>query len=779
MPNGQQRIVLREVSRLFRAPKSITASDQSLLERFVISRDEEAFAALVRRHGPMVLSICRRWLRNSHDVEDAFQAVFLILVHKAQSIRNRELLTSWLYGMAYRVAHRARKVAQRRAQHQNAGAENVAVNLPSTAELTELRALLDREINALPSRHRLPIILCYVEGLTLDEAAQRLRLTPGAIRGRLARARERLRERLTRRGTVLPIGVVLALLARDLRASALPSHLVEATTTVALTINANSILLATPATNLAKEVSAAMMLAHVRSLVLLGPIIGLTMILVATQSDPMPASVHEIPQHAAQVLRNQPKPPVLAERVAEKPPQRIFHFQVLATNNRPLAGVHVFFAHRGKGYSGLTDREGYFPVLLPARGMDAEQFSASVWYEGYSARWVDFHDGGPWGNISGYTVYLQEGRPASGLVYDDEGKAVTGVKVAVAIEPGNTQPNTRLAAATGMREQELRVWLKEHRRPRATLETVTTDLQGRWRSWSLPAERTDQTDFCIHMTHPDFATEVVGSSQSAYTAKNLCDEASLVIMSKGVMVAGKVTDSHDVPVGKAKVSLCWNTKGVFERDIAETDVQGRYVFPHARLGAQKLVVQSAGFAPEMRAFTATRSFSTERKGTAITTEKLKMSVQPDRPDPLEPNSFELQLKPGRAIKGQVIDQQGHAVANVPVFVESWRGLLALDWQTQTNANGQFCWEHAPEDAVILGAGGKDLENYVRIEIIPEQNDVRIELQTTATRGQGYKIRRNNLFGPSSIPGIPDIWGGRPSTELPASNLPSHLLFRSQ
>jgi RNA polymerase sigma factor (sigma-70 family) len=172
-------------------------SDRQLLERFVRSRDEGAFERLVRRHGPMVLGVCRRVLGRAEDAEDAFQATFLVLMRKAGVIAHPELLGNWLFGVASRIARKARAQIFRRRR-----VEQEAVPLAPAQELCdecrrETRAQLVRELARLPLRYREPLALCYLQGLTNKEAARRLGWPTGSISYRLARGRKLLRARLS------------------------------------------------------------------------------------------------------------------------------------------------------------------------------------------------------------------------------------------------------------------------------------------------------------------------------------------------------------------------------------------------------------------------------------------------------------------------------------------------------------------------------------------------------------------------------------------------------
>ena len=183
--------------------KNTGPSDGHLLERYLARRDETAFAAIVRRHGPMVLGVCRRVLKNAHDAEDAFQATFLVLVTKAASVRPRELVGHWLYGVAYRTALKAKALAARRSAKERTMAPQQTHHDEPPADWLPL---LDEELNALPEKYRLPLVLCDLDGKTRKQAARQLGWPDGTLSTRLTRGRVLLAERLTRRGVALAGG---------------------------------------------------------------------------------------------------------------------------------------------------------------------------------------------------------------------------------------------------------------------------------------------------------------------------------------------------------------------------------------------------------------------------------------------------------------------------------------------------------------------------------------------------------------------------------------------
>lgn len=197
------------------------SADADLLSRFVEQRDEAAFEVLVRRHGPMVWSVCRRFLFQAEDAEDAFQATFLVLVRKASAIQRGCLLSNWLYGVAYRVAVRARAGAARHRAQETSGLE-IQVPAKLSDSPLEWQPALHEEVFRLPEKYRQPIVLCYLEGRTNEQAARDLGWPIGTVKGRLGRAREMLRSRLNRRGLALSTGGLAAVLSGNSAAAAPP-----------------------------------------------------------------------------------------------------------------------------------------------------------------------------------------------------------------------------------------------------------------------------------------------------------------------------------------------------------------------------------------------------------------------------------------------------------------------------------------------------------------------------------------------------------------------------
>jgi RNA polymerase sigma factor (sigma-70 family) len=206
-------------------------SDGQLVQRFLTARDgadQAAFTALVERHGPMVLAVCRQVLRDAHDAQDAFQATFLVLARRAGSVRKADSVASWLHGVALRIAVRAKVEAARRRAHERRSAAMKATWTADDPGPPESWSALHEEIDRLPGRYREPVVLCYLEGLSTDEAVLRIGCPKGTVLSRLSRARERLRERLARRG-LAPCSTLLAADRTPIAPPAPPTPLRDAT----------------------------------------------------------------------------------------------------------------------------------------------------------------------------------------------------------------------------------------------------------------------------------------------------------------------------------------------------------------------------------------------------------------------------------------------------------------------------------------------------------------------------------------------------------------------
>lgn len=234
--------------RLIAAPARDESSDSSLLKRYISRHDESAFSSLLERHGPLVLRVCRQVLHRPEDADDAFQATFMVLARQAGSIRQGQSLPGWLYKVAYHIAVQVRSRSLNRQVHE----EQVAVMRQEQAtisnEAQDVWPILHDELNRLPTKYRTPMVLCYLDGLTNEEAAGQLKCPVGTVKTRLNRARDLLRNRLARRGVALTPAVLAGLmLTPSLASAAVPAALTQATLQAATLFGAGKAVLGTSA----------------------------------------------------------------------------------------------------------------------------------------------------------------------------------------------------------------------------------------------------------------------------------------------------------------------------------------------------------------------------------------------------------------------------------------------------------------------------------------------------------------------------------------------------
>jgi RNA polymerase sigma factor (sigma-70 family) len=315
-------------------------TDGQLLGRFIEQRDEAAVAALVRRHGPMIWGVCRRILRTHHDAEDAFQATFLVLVRKAGSVRKREMVGNWLYGVAHQTALKARETAAKRYARERQVVDMPEPTVKDAPDLSgELQAVLDQELSRLPDKYRVGIVLCDLEGKTRKEAARQLGLPEGTLAGRLTRGRAMLAKRLARHGLAVTGGTLSAWLSRTAASASVPTSVLSSTmkivTLVAAGKTAATGLVSAKVATLTEGVLKAMLISKLKTVVAVVLVLGL----IVTG-----ATVLSCRTSAAQG----DKPPIAEERV--KTPQK----------QEPEREKDVFTAW-GKEVGGLQAGLGFHP----------------------------------------------------------------------------------------------------------------------------------------------------------------------------------------------------------------------------------------------------------------------------------------------------------------------------------------------------------------------------------------------------------------------------------
>lgn len=232
--------LVTHLRRIILMAGDVDLTDGQLLTQFVSEHDEAAFEALVKRHGAMVFGVCRRVLGNTHDADDAFQATFLILVHKAALIQPCERVGNWLYGVAHRTALAARAASARRRSKEKQVIDMPEPAVTSPDDWSDLRTLLDQELSQLGDLYREAVVLCDLEGKTRQEAARQLGIPEGTLSGRLTTARRQLAKRLTRHGVTLSGGAIATILSQGAASACVPLPLVISTVKAATAVAAGS-----------------------------------------------------------------------------------------------------------------------------------------------------------------------------------------------------------------------------------------------------------------------------------------------------------------------------------------------------------------------------------------------------------------------------------------------------------------------------------------------------------------------------------------------------------
>jgi RNA polymerase sigma factor (sigma-70 family) len=460
MATAQLGTLLRHIQHLAVDRGAQQRTDRQLLDDFVARRDEAAFAALIARHGPMVLRVCRRALDHEQDSEDAFQATFLVLARHGGSIRQREALTDWLHGVAYRTAMKAKRTAARRRNHE---AQRRARTPEAVAGPTwsDVQAVLDEEIQRLPGPFRAAFVLCMLEGKSGPEAAAALGCKEGTVKSRLTRARQQLRRQLARRGIELSALLSALALAQGAGKAAVPAALARATLRFGLLVAAGS-----PAAGsipphlaaLAEGVTGAMSLTKAKiatALLALGLLAGagaLTHRALAAKQAPAPPAAEK---SAAPAAKEGGKPQPGDDKGAVTCGGR-----VLDPDGKPVAQAQVYFTRSGLPQppreGGVvppevrTDTEGrfHFPVARTdgrrAEGPSGFRATLTAVAPGHGPAWAVVTK--PEGLKDVTLRLVKDDVPIQGRVRDLEGKPIRGVTVRV----------LRLRAAEG---EDLTTWL--------------------------------------------------------------------------------------------------------------------------------------------------------------------------------------------------------------------------------------------------------------------------------------------------------------------------------
>jgi RNA polymerase sigma factor (sigma-70 family) len=678
MAGENQSTVLRGIERIFNQGSLTGLSGGQLLRQFAAG-DEGAFEILVSLHGPMVRGVCRRLLDDSRDVEDAFQATFLVLLRKAGGLRDPESLGPWLYGVAYRVAARIRARGARRSAEERKAARPQFVQPDRELERDELRSSIDAEILRLPEKYRRPVVLCYLEGRTHEEAARRLRCSTGSVRGRLDRARQKLKDRLTRRGLAPAAGLAALAAGGESASAAVPAPLVAATVATlarAATATAVSGAASASAFELADGVFRAMVVAKLKlaaSFLAAGAIIlavGAAWLMAlggsfARDGREVPAPVvsrGDGPVEGPQDLGDERAGPSIEIRTVDQ------------RTGKPLPGVELTVnADRKPSKRSTTDNVGRAAVAVPAPL--PRLLSVVARKDGFAPITLWFPSPIVEDEIpASYTLKMYPAETIGGVVQDEQGRPVAGVRVKPIVWTNSSEI------------RYLREDIEES-------GPVQTDAEGRWQCAGMPAG-IDRSRVSIAFTHPDYERADWPTGQALEDVRR----GKATVLPRGLELAGRVVDPAGRPIPGAGIVRGEERGG---RDVprAQTDADGRFRFAHIPAGETVLTVQATGFAPALE----------------------KVVVRPG----LSPVEF--RLAKGRTVHGRAVDAKGDPLAGATVNVDGWRGHRTLQWRMTTDNEGEFRWDDAPPDSFWFDAWH---EGYLRInwrEVPPAGGELTIAM----------------------------------------------------
>jgi RNA polymerase sigma factor (sigma-70 family) len=608
MATDQSHDVLHQVRRAALFPDGGTSTDAHLLECFVRRRDEAAFEALVRRHGPMVLGVCRRLLRNAQDAEDAFQATFLVLVRKAAALGHRELLGNWLYGVAYRTALDARAAAARRRARERQVSPMPEAEVNEGADVgRDLRGLLDRELNRLPDKYRVPVVLCDLQGRTRRDVADQLGVPVGTLSGRLTTAHRLLARRLGRYGLSLAGGALAAVLSEGAAPACVPAPLVAAT------VEAAAGAVSAPAAALAEGVVKALLLRKLKIVTAVvlaaAPVVGAAVL----AHQPITARA------TAEAAEDQPQPPQ-ADRVAGTP-------RVLQLGWR---GRRVVWSPDGKTLAVVTKNESLFGHKGSAINLwDVDRGAVRANLAESADRWLTFQQ----------VVFSADGKAIAATVTEGVARDVVKVWDAKTLALKQTlggdsdlacvalSPDGKWVAAGSPSKKTVELWNATTAAHERTLDT------GGVQPWSL-AFSPDGKTLAVGGQKDDHSGQVQLWGAHKWTRKNALKQDkyvnSVVFAPDGQAIAvstgGPAIQLCNVEKGEALASLKGNRHGqrsvAFSADgklVAAGGADGSIRLWDARTGELKQTLEghdaevySVAFSPDGKALASVSQDATLR-----------------------------------------------------------------------------------------------------------------------------------------------------------------------
>jgi RNA polymerase sigma factor (sigma-70 family) len=716
-----ERTLKRFLTRVRRdlAPNGTAVEvDRDLLRRFLNGQDEAAFEALVRRHDRLVRSAIAKVLSHPHDAEDAFQATFLVLVRRARSIAWRAGLGPWLYGVAHRVAVKARHAGRTRVRKEKGAPARPCDPGPPDLSLREACALLHAELDALPDRYRLPLLLCYLEGKTRDEAAAALGVSPGTLKGRLERGRRVLRDRLARRGVSLSVGLLAALAAGSAGAS--PPSAVSALVELARGPAPDHLLALT------REATMYAVLTKLTKtlVVLIGVVAAASAVLTtgaARSTDPAQDNEKALPPAA--------RPAAGAAKTPGKAVSFVVNVLVKTPGGKPAAGANVaVWANRKEQAAGKTDERGRLDLTVPTFFPRVMVVATAP---GFAPDWAPFSPvflgrqvvGGP------TTLTLGEAGPAlEGHVTDLQGRPAANLPVDVE-RVGRAKPG-RTFDEHIQKEPERPVLVDLDSIPAEAAGLpgrVTTDRDGRFRVTGVGKDRsvqiTTRGEATAHL-QVRVVTRAIDAKLERHTPLGLYGPKFTLRVGPSRPIVGTVRDAKtDEGVPGMKV-----TELTEELCETVTDRDGKFrLVGLKKEKSYQLGTGSLGAAPYLDA-----------------------NLRVDDTAGLGPISLDIKVHRGVVVTGRVTDSAGRPVA----------GYAFYDWAVDNPHLKDF---PGIEDAHFLLSpwGNLDRDGRYRLLVVPGRVTVGAcarpeEAFTRLDRGKLVAGRPVNRFPHDAIHAVADM-----------------------
>ncbi len=677
--------LLQQVHRLFKQGSVGNLTDGQLLDRLVTGCGEDseaAFEELMHRHGPMVLRLCRGMLGNPENAEDAFQATFLVLAQRSRTIRRRDSVASWLFGVARRVAAHARLGAARR----RSGERLVAEKTPEAylpAERGDEREALLEEIEHLPDRLRGVVVLCCLESLTYAAAAQRLGLSVGAVRGRLARARVQLLRRLTRRGVTLSVGFFAAgtmAPAQTAQAPLITGSLIDSTIRLALGYKAG-----TAAAALARGVLRSMFVSHLRAaVVVIVAVAGSGLLawrsLAARDNAIDQAAPTQAPQANSPRAKDETTRHAGGSAQEKQPYTALIELRDLTTNG-PIPEAQVECAYLGAKITATTDAYGTARVTIT-------ELAGSYYLNVRASRAGFVPLVLSWSRTprspappDRFRFQMEKGVTVGGRVLDQDQRPVAGATVVI---------NVR------------KHYPDSEQKPDVLFVSTLTDGDGRW-SFSNVPEQSDAVEVGTYH-HLYLTDDQIFKINEFQPVSALRDRSAVLKLRAGTRIHGTVLGPDSRPVPDAAVLYGEeNSIAVNRIPPVKTDARGQFILGVSPGAISVLTARRTGFGPAMQ---------TVRVGT-------------------EPQHLTLTLPLPHTLRGRVVDSAGRPIGRATLSVQSWRGSRSLEHDLTTDADGRFLWKDAPGDEVRVGV---DANGYVRKRDVPVfpgvQNQIVLASPTT-------------------------------------------------